>query len=116
MSTICKHFDVSRLPGRLDAKIIASLRERFRHLVARGRLCHIIDLNGTDGRSMYTAAATISILRSIRERGGEMRLVASDDEVRRMLAITGLDKIIRVFASMQEAQRRPGTDRHDLAV
>lgn len=104
MRTTCKRFDVSRLPERLDAKVILSLRERFRELAACGKFCHIVDLDGTDPRSVQTVAATISILRSIRERGGELRVVAGDAEVRRMLAITGLDKIICVFSSLHEAQ------------
>lgn len=104
MLTTCKHFDISRIPERLDAKVIASLRRHFRELAARGRFCHIVDLGGTDPRSVQTVVATISILRSVRERGGEMRIVAADSEVRRMLAITGLDKIVCVFSSLPEAQ------------
>lgn len=108
LNSRCKSYDISRLPETLDRKAIASLRSRYHELAARGKMCHIIDLDGTDPRSIETIAATISILRSIREWGGEMRVVAPDLEVRRMLAITGVDKIVRVFSSLIEAQARRG--------
>lgn len=112
MNIKCPKYEMSRLPETLDPKAIASLRDRFREPAAQGSLCHIVDLNGTDPRSMQTVAATISILRSIRERGGEMRVVAADVEVRRMLAITGLDKLVCVFSSLQEAQTSEGCRPH----
>lgn len=104
----CEGYDISHLPETLDPETVVSLRDRFRELADQGRFCHIVDLNGSDARSMQTVAATISILRSVRERGGEMRVVASDVEVRRMLALTGLDKLVCVFSTLQEAQASKG--------
>jgi anti-anti-sigma factor len=100
----CAGYDTIRLPPSLDRNTITALRSRFRQLAASGQRCHVLDLDGSDPYQVETTAAVISILRSVREYGGGLRLVAAQAQMRHMLAITGLDKIMCVFASLRQAE------------
>ncbi len=57
-----------------------------------------------DPHSVKTISAMIVILRSVRDRGGDVRLVAPSLDAGRMLGVTGLDKLFRVFESVDSAQ------------
>ncbi len=100
----CKGYEVIRLPEWLDFKKTSELHAHFAALAREGRFCHVIDMNGADPHSIKAISAMIVILRSVRERGGDVRLVAPNHHARRMLGVTGLDKVFRVFETVDSAQ------------
>jgi hypothetical protein len=105
MKRHCHTYELYRLPEIVDSKLIRELRRRYEALASRGNLFHIVDVNDANPHRPETPAALISILRSVRGHGGEVRIVASRKEVRRMLGVTALDRIFNVFASESDARQ-----------
>lgn len=100
----CKSYEVIRLPEWLHFKNTSDLHAHFAALAREGRFCHIIDMNGADPHSVKTISAMIVILRSARDRGGDVRLVAPSHDARTILSVTGLDEVFRVFESVDGAR------------
>jgi anti-anti-sigma factor len=105
MATPCLGFEVTRLHDALTAQTPKELGSQFSSIAKNGRLRHVLDLTGSDPYRSETAAAMISILRSVRQFGGEVRLIAADRVMKRMLGVTGLDHIFPVFESADLACR-----------
>lgn len=101
-------------PGEIDITTAYRLRAALAS-AARGHATVVVDMTRT--RACDTAGLHILVRahRRALARGGELRLVISGPDVRRLFAITGLDRVIRQFASLDEAlAQASGADRLPL--
>ncbi len=69
-----------------------------------GRFCHIVDLRALEVLESCTLAGLIRALRILREVGGSISLVIETPQVRKILTLTGLDRIFPTYTTLEEAQ------------
>lgn len=90
-------------PQEIDITTAAGLRAAMLAAAARGHGRFVVDLT----RTRFCDSAGLQVLAAAHKRaraeGGEMLLVITSTAVLRIFAITGLDRVIPNFASLQEA-------------
>jgi anti-anti-sigma factor len=97
---------VARLEGEVDASNVQDIGARLRSLLSNRSVGMAIDLSGTT----YLDSAGINLLFALGEelRARQQRLALVVDEaapVARMLAVTGLDRMVGVRATLPDALR-----------
>ena len=77
----------------------------------------VLDLGGVRFLGSAGLGELVKIGKRLRERGGGIALARPKPRIRRLLALVGLDGVLRVFPSVEEAQehlaataRDPGGD------
>jgi anti-anti-sigma factor len=88
-------------PTGLRAQLLAAADET----ICRGREILVVGLNNISVLDDAAIAALIVSLRRLREAGGAIRLVTTNPEHRKRLALTSLDRIFEVFESAADARR-----------
>jgi anti-anti-sigma factor len=63
----------------------------------------VVDLRETEFMDSVGLGSLIGITEGLRKRGGEARLVSPSAPVRRMLEVTGLSDVFRVYPDVQSA-------------
>src|SRR5690242_438915 len=90
-------------PQEIDITTAAGLRTAMLTAAARGPGTFVVDLTGT----RFCDSAGLQVLAGAHKRaraeGGEVLLVITSAAVLRIFALTGLDRVIPNFASLQEA-------------
>ncbi|MEL5992185.1 STAS domain-containing protein [Microbacterium phosphatis] len=91
------------LEGRLNLVSAGSLKARIDELVSGGSVCLVVDLTTVDFIDSSGLGALIGGLKTARQAGGDLRLAAPSEQVRAVLALTNLDRILTPYASVDEA-------------
>ena len=90
-------------PEEIDITTAAGLRTAMLAAAARGHGRFVVDMT----RTRFCDSAGLQVLTGAHKRaraeGGEVLLVITSTAVLRIFAITGLDRVIPNFASLQEA-------------
>ena len=82
--------------GDLTAVSGPDIRRRLAALVQdRSAAGVALDLSGVKRLDSSGLAALIGILRLVRERGGDVRVVAANDSVRRIFEVTALARVFK---------------------
>jgi anti-sigma B factor antagonist len=93
---------VLRAEGELDVGTAAQLREAVAAaLDAHDRLA--VDLSAVTFLDSVTLGVLIGAYNRTKESGGALAVVVTDDRVRRVFRITGLDKVFAMFDSVESA-------------
>jgi anti-anti-sigma factor len=101
-ATVVRDVPVLTAPEQINISTAYALRAALAS-AARGQATVIIDMTRT--RSCDTVGLHVLVRAHKRAlaAGGELRLVISSPDVLRVFAVTGIDRVIRHFASLQEA-------------
>ena len=94
---------VVALAGRLDLLSSAGLKERLTQEVAAGRKKLVIDLGEVSFIDSSGLGALIGGLKAARLAGGDLRIARPSDQAQVILKLTTLDRVLRPFASVDEA-------------
>ena len=90
-------------PAEIDATSAGSLRSALHDAAARGHGTFVVDMS----RTRFCDSAGLNALVDgdwrARVEGGEVRLVIVAEAVARIVALTGVDRVIPVFGSLEEA-------------
>jgi len=89
--------------GRLNMVAAPRLREQLRELVDGGDRRLVVDLGTTEFIDSSGLGALISGLKAARQSGGDLRIAAPTEQVRRVLALTKLDKVLTAYGSAEDA-------------
>ncbi len=92
-----------RLEGRLDLVNAGALREAVRSAVARGLHSLVVDLADVPFVDSSGIGALIGGLRETRQAGGELRIANAAEQVRTVLSLTNIDRVLKPYASVDEA-------------
>jgi len=107
---------ILRLYGDLAASPEDTELETFKSvlmaLINRGRRDIAINLAGTRLVDAEGLGELVSGLKRARHLGGRMALIAPAERVRKLLAVTKLDTVFKLFASEQEAIERWSREPH----
>jgi anti-sigma B factor antagonist len=94
---------VVRADGRLNMVSAPELRETITATIAAGRPRIVVDLTATSFIDSSGLGALIGCLKSARQAEGDLRIAAPNDQVRMVLKLSNVDRILRSYDSAAEA-------------
>lgn len=99
---------VVTLPEHVDAANTGQLRDELLGLVNRGPEVLIADLTGTVSCDHAGADALVRAYHRASVNGTQLKIAASSTHVRRMLTVSGLDRLVSVYPSLEAALAATG--------
>jgi anti-sigma B factor antagonist len=95
---------VIALSGRLVfGRELQTLESEVRSLIDGGDRRFILDAGALDYIDSAGIGALVSCLSNVKTAGGEMRVAAASERIKRLFTMTGVDKLMTVYASVAEA-------------
>lgn len=101
--------------GELDLHTVPELTRTLAELAALDSPYVIVDLTHAALVDSTSLSALLETARSLRARGGELVVSCRDRSIRKVFGITGVDQLIPMHASLEEAVRQALERRLDLA-
>jgi anti-sigma B factor antagonist len=89
--------------GEVDLATCPQLRDALAELVDQEVYHLIVDLEGVSFLDSSGIGVLVSVLRRTRDHGGSLRLTAPGPQVRRVLELTGVTKLLTTYATLDEA-------------
>jgi anti-sigma B factor antagonist len=94
---------VVELAGELDAFDVPVVREVFGEALERGPGAVALDLAAVSFLDSTVLGAIVGLLRRLRERGDELRVVLPRTQARRIFELTGLESSLEVRRTRADA-------------
>lgn len=94
---------VLALEGRLNMVSTAALREAVHGVVDGGSSRVAIDLSGVEFVDSSGLGALVSGLKTARQAGGDLRIAGANEQVRLVLGLTNLQRVLTPFATVEDA-------------
>jgi len=92
-----------RLSGRLNMVTAGELRDQLAATIAAGNLRVVVDLAGVDFIDSSGLGALISGLKTARQAGGDLRIAAPTEQVRLVLQLTNLERVLIPYPTAHSA-------------
>lgn len=89
--------------GKFNLVAAPLLKTRIDDLVGAGKARVVVDLHAVDFIDSSGLGALIGGLKAARKEGGDLRIAAAGDQVRAVLKLTNLDRILAPYATVEEA-------------
>ena len=89
--------------GKFNLVAAPPLKERIDELVAAAKVRLIVDLHAVDFIDSSGLGALIGGLKAARQSGGDLRVAAAGDQVKAVLKLTNLDRILSPYETIDEA-------------
>ncbi len=89
--------------GRLTMVAAPTLRSAIDDAVSDGRVRLVVDLAGTSFVDSSGLGALVAGLKRTRQAGGDLRIASAQEQVRMVLNLTNLDRILEPFDSVGDA-------------
>ncbi|MEI6252245.1 MAG: STAS domain-containing protein [Mycobacteriaceae bacterium] len=83
--------------GRINLTSAGSLRAQLSDLIAAGNTKVVVDLSTADAIDSSGIGALISSLKAARAAGGDLRLTAPNEQVKSVLKLTNLSRVLLVL-------------------
>ena len=100
---------VAELTGELDIASAPALREQLLSLLRPGASSLVVDMSKVSFADASGLAVLVSAARHARQLGGCLRLAAVAPPTAQVLRITGLDRNLAIFPTVQAAATGPRT-------
>jgi anti-sigma B factor antagonist len=94
---------VLQLQGRLTMVAAPQLRAEVERSVREARPRVVVDLTGVEFVDSSGLGALVAGLKTARQAGGDLRIAAAGDQVRTVLGLTNLDRVLRNHGSVEDA-------------
>jgi anti-sigma B factor antagonist len=94
---------VVRLPDHIDLSNAGSISEELLALINRGAVVLIVDMAATASCDYVGAEALVRACKRAVASGAQLRLVVPAEVVRRVLSLSGLDRLVWVYPSREAA-------------
>ena len=107
---------VASLPAEIDVANAGQVREDLLSVLNRGPATLVVDMGGTVFCDSAGVNALVRAYKRAAASGAGMRLVVTAPTVRRVLAITGVDRLIGTYPSVAAALAavdQPAADRRE---
>lgn len=89
--------------GKFNLVEAPPLKARVDDLVAAGQARLVVDLHAVDFIDSSGLGALVGGLKVARQQGGDLRIATPGDQVRAVLKLTNLDRILAPYATVEEA-------------
>jgi anti-sigma B factor antagonist len=96
-------WSIVEVKGEVDLYSAPRLKERLAELTGAGRTRIAVDLGAVEFLDSTGLGVLIGALKRCREARGTLGLVAPREPVRKVLSITGLDRVFPVHDSVEQA-------------
>jgi anti-sigma B factor antagonist len=110
---VIKSVPVVAAPEDLDITNAAGLRAALLQAAACGHGTFVVDMSRTQFCDTAGIHALVAAHKRARAEGGQVLLVIGGAAVRRILSITGLDRVIPHFSSLEQALAQTSAARQD---
>lgn len=94
---------VVRCAGRLNMLAAPGLRRTVQDALAAGPPRVVLDLGGVGFLDSSGLGALIGGLKDARNRGGDLRIAGVSDQVRAVLKLTNMDRVLRPYPDAEAA-------------
>jgi anti-sigma B factor antagonist len=101
--------------GELDLHTVPELKRTLAELAELDSPHVIVDLTHASLVDSTSLGALLETSRNLRASGGELVVSCRDRSIRKVFATTGVDRVILIHASLEEAVRQALERRLDLA-
>jgi anti-sigma B factor antagonist len=89
--------------GRLDAVMAPQLIEYLDAVLSAGHTQLVVSLAGLDYTSSAGLRVLLRTLKAVRDRGGDLRVAAVQQNVKKVFQISGLTDVIQFYADVAAA-------------
>ncbi|MDR0482440.1 MAG: STAS domain-containing protein [Cellulomonadaceae bacterium] len=89
--------------GKFNLVTAPLMKDRIDELLKDGKANVVVDLHAVDFIDSSGLGALIGGLKGARQQGGDLRIADAADQVRAVLKLTNLDRILTPFATVEEA-------------
>jgi len=89
--------------GKFNLVAAPPIKARIDDLVAAGKARIVVDLQAVDFIDSSGLGALIGGLKTARQQGGDVRIAAAGEQVRAVLKLTNLDRILSPYDTVEEA-------------
>jgi anti-anti-sigma factor len=72
-------------------------------LLQKAQKKFILDISGLDYVDSSGVGMLVSCLTNVKKAGGELRLVGANPRIKRILSMTGVDNLMPMFSTLNEA-------------
>ncbi len=94
---------VLRCDGRLTMVAAPALKSAIDEVVESGVTHVVVDLSETSFVDSSGLGALVAGLKRTRQAGGDLRIAEPQEQVRMVLALTNLDRILQPFDRLEDA-------------
>lgn len=94
---------VLKLDGKLNMVSAPHLRQEVHSAVAAGNSKVVIDLSAVDFIDSSGLGALINGLKSTRQAGGDLRIAGPTEQVRLVLELTNMDRVLNAYETAETA-------------
>ena len=92
---------VLHVAGEVDVFTAPQLREALVGAIEQGSRDVVVDLQGVDFLDSTGLGVLVAGLKRVRQYGGDLSLVCTREHILKILDITGLVKVLRVYDSVE---------------
>jgi anti-sigma B factor antagonist len=94
---------IVRLDGRLDLVSSGDAKQQMVEAVERGQRRLVVDMANVDFVDSSGLGAIIGVLKAARQAGGDLRIARATSQLRSILKLTMLDRVLRPYETVEEA-------------
>jgi len=95
-------------PKRLDTTTKDELTQHVKQIAGKKAALVLLDLSQVEFVDSSGLGAIVAALKSLRSMGGELALCQPSEQVKTLLEITGLERIIKVYPNRQVFDQEHG--------
>jgi len=93
--------------GELDVTNSMQFKEKvLSEYISAGKPTIVLDMANVGYMDSSALGVIISLFKNARMNGGGMAIVNLEDPVRRLFSLTGLDKVVPIYFSVNEAVKK----------
>jgi anti-sigma B factor antagonist len=94
------------LHGQVDLHTAPELRDELVAAIEEGAVNVVVDLTSTTFIDSMTLGVLLGAVKRLRPRGGRLRIVCADPNIRKIFEITLLDRVFSLYGTREAALER----------
>lgn len=94
------------LKGRMDVEGVATINDEFSRMMDADGLAVVVDMSEVPYMSSIGIRALLINAKTVSRRGGKYVLLSPQADVRNVLQVSGIDQIIVICDSLEDARSR----------
>src|SRR5262245_55811963 len=94
---------VVRLDGRLDLTSAGETKQYLVDVVAGGQRRLVVDMAEVEFVDSSGLGSIVGVLKAARQAGGDLRIARPTGQLRSVLELTMLDRVLRPYETVEEA-------------
>ena len=96
-------WDIVEVHGDVDLATAPALRDQLDDLLTNGSRRILVNLEGVSFMDSSGLNAIVAAMRGVREVDGEIAVVCTNETILKILAITGIDRLLTVHPTVERA-------------